>query len=75
MSLQMNFKECAAGYNSGMAFDPAKHHRRSIRLQGHDYASGGVYFVTICAHREFIATVGATCMSPVRASGTGIIMK
>lgn len=34
--------------------NPAIHHRRSIRLKGHDYAGGGVYFVTICAHREFI---------------------
>ncbi|WP_372846841.1 transposase [Pontiella sp.] len=31
------------------AYDPAKHHRRSIRLKGHDYAAGGVYFVTLCA--------------------------
>jgi putative transposase len=35
-----------------MRYDPAIHHRKSIRLQGHDYAGGGVYFVTICAHRE-----------------------
>ena len=35
-----------------MTYDPALHHRRSIRLKGHDYAGGGVYFVTICAHRE-----------------------
>ena len=35
-----------------MSYDPAKHHRKSIRLKGHDYAGGGVYFVTICAHRE-----------------------
>ncbi len=28
-------------------YDPAKHHRRSIRLSGHDYAAGGTYFVTI----------------------------
>ncbi len=35
-----------------MSYDPARHHRRSIRLRGHDYAGGGVYFVTICAHRE-----------------------
>jgi putative transposase len=33
-------------------YDPAKHHRRSIRLKGHDYAGGGLYFVTICAHRK-----------------------
>lgn len=28
-------------------FDPTKHHRRSIRLKGYDYASEGAYFVTI----------------------------
>jgi putative transposase len=28
-------------------YDPAIHHRRSIRLPGHDYAAGGTYFVTI----------------------------
>jgi putative transposase len=33
-------------------YDPAIHHRRSIRLEGHDYAGGGLYFVTICAHRD-----------------------
>jgi len=31
-----------------MAYDPRLHHRRSIRLHGHDYAGGGAYFVTIC---------------------------
>lgn len=35
-----------------MTYDPALHHRHSIRLKGHDYAGGGVYFVTICAHRR-----------------------
>jgi len=33
-------------------YNPEIHHRRSIRLKGHDYAGGGVYFVTICAHRD-----------------------
>jgi putative transposase len=31
-----------------MKYDPKKHHRRSIRLKGYDYASPGAYFVTIC---------------------------
>jgi hypothetical protein len=35
-----------------MRFDPAKHHRRSLRLKGHDYSGGGLYFVTLCAHRK-----------------------
>ena len=30
-------------------FDPQKHHRRSIRLPGYDYASAGAYYVTIVA--------------------------
>ena len=41
-----------------MSYDPALHHRRSIRLKGHDYAGGGVYFVTLCAHRELLAATG-----------------
>src|SRR5689334_5620332 len=32
-----------------MKFDPQKHHRRSIRLQGYDYSTPGGYFVTIVA--------------------------
>jgi len=31
-----------------MKYDPAKHHRRSIRLKGFDYQSAGAYFITIC---------------------------
>jgi putative transposase len=29
-------------------FDPQRHHRRSIRLKGYDYAQAGAYFVTNC---------------------------
>ena len=29
-------------------YNPAIHHRRSIRLKGYNYASPGAYFVTIC---------------------------
>lgn len=31
-----------------MTYKPDKHHRRSIRLKGYDYALAGAYFVTIC---------------------------
>ena len=31
-------------------YDPQKHHRRSVRLKGYDYAQPGGYFVTICVH-------------------------
>ena len=33
-------------------YDSSKHHRRSVRLEGHDYASAGWYFLTICAARR-----------------------
>ncbi len=33
-------------------YNPDQHHRRSIRLQGYDYASAGSYFITICAHQR-----------------------
>lgn len=35
-----------------MKYNPDKHHRRSIRLKGYDYASAGAYFVTICTHQR-----------------------
>lgn len=33
-------------------YDPDKHHRRSIRLRGYDYAQTGAYFVTICTYQR-----------------------
>ena len=43
-------------YNLPMTkFDPQKHHRRSIRLKGYDYAQEGAYYVTIVTwQREFL---------------------
>jgi putative transposase len=38
---------CNVG-GDAMDYDPERHHRHSIRWQGHDYAAGGTYFVTIC---------------------------
>ena len=35
-----------------MPYDPAIHHRRSVRFQGYDYSRAGAYFVTICTHRR-----------------------
>jgi REP element-mobilizing transposase RayT len=31
-----------------MKYNAEKHHRKSIRLTGHDYSQTGAYFVTIC---------------------------
>lgn len=40
-------------------YDPAIHHRRSIRLRGHDYAGRGVYFLTVrvAHHRPLFGAV------------------
>jgi hypothetical protein len=46
-----------------MPYDPSIHHRRSIRKKGHDYAGGGVYFVTICAHQDWIERAGGAPFS------------
>jgi putative transposase len=35
-----------------MSYDTDKHHRRSTRLKGHDYAQPGAYFVTVCTHER-----------------------
>ena len=43
-----------------MLYDPERHHRRSIRLEGHDYLQVGVYFVTIITRgRELLFDVPA----------------
>ena len=31
-----------------MKYNPAIHHRKSIRLKGYDYSKAGAYFVTMC---------------------------
>jgi len=33
-------------------YDPSKHHRRSIRLNGYDYSQAGAYYVTIVVHHR-----------------------
>ena len=35
-----------------MPYDPERHQRRSIRLQGYDYRQPGVYFVTLCTQER-----------------------
>ena len=52
-----------------MRYDPEKHHRRSIRLQGYDYSRAGAYFVTLCTqNRECLfgdVVDGETRLNPV----------
>ena len=33
-------------------FNPVIHHRKSNRLQGYDYSSAGLYFITLCTHNR-----------------------
>jgi len=35
-----------------MKYDPAKNHRRSIRLKDYDYSQAGLYFITICCQNR-----------------------
>ena len=35
-----------------MKYDPAIHHRRSIRLQEYDYSRSGAFFVTVCTQNR-----------------------
>jgi len=51
-----------------MIYDPQKHQRRLIRLQGYDYSQPGAYFVTICTYNgvllfedEAIRTIAERC--------------
>lgn len=38
-----------------MTYNPALHHRRSIRLKDYDYSQAGAYFITLC-------TAGRECL-------------
>ncbi len=57
-----------------MKFNPEIHHRRSIRLNGYDYAGDGAYFVTICVQgRECL--FGKVAEGDVRLNPAGEIVK
>lgn len=53
-----------------MPFDRDKHHRRSIRLRGYDYAQPGAYFITICTF-ERAGLFGEVCDGEMRANAFG----
>ena len=55
-------------------FDPQKHHRRSIRLKGFDYANPGAYFVTLVTwHRECL--FGNVINGKMRSNKVGKILE
>lgn len=42
-----------------LAYNPEKHHRRSVRLKGYNYSQAGWYYITICTQnrRHFLGEV------------------
>ena len=55
-------------------YDPERHHRQSVRLDGYDYRNAGVYFVTVCSHQReclFGAIVGGEMVA--NAFGEAVI--
>jgi REP element-mobilizing transposase RayT len=57
-----------------MPYDPARHHRRSIRLKHRDYARPGIYFVTICTQKR-ARVLGHVCDGRVVLSTSGLIVE
>jgi REP element-mobilizing transposase RayT len=57
-----------------MKFDPDKHHRRSIRIQGYDYAAPGGYFVTLIT-RGRICLFGDLVDQCMQLSPMGLIVE
>jgi putative transposase len=51
-----------------MTYEPARHHRRSIRLRGYDYTQAGAYFVTLCVQ-------GRECLFGTGAAGEMILIE
>ena len=57
-----------------MRFNPARYHRRSIRLKRYDYRQPGAYFVTICAqNRECL--FGEIVQQEMRLNDAGRIVE
>lgn len=57
-----------------MAYDPDRHHRRSIRLRGYDYAQAGTYFVTVVTH-DRVCLFGEVIDSAMRQNARGKLVE
>ncbi len=57
-----------------MRYDPAVHHRRSLRLKGYNYADAGAYFVTICT-RDKECLFGEVVDGEMRLNRHGLIVR
>jgi REP element-mobilizing transposase RayT len=56
-----------------MPYDPQRHHRRSIRIQGYDYSLPGPYFVTICTERR-LCVLGGIHDGTMHLSDAGVMV-
>ena len=57
-----------------MAYDPKIHHRRSIRLRGHDYSGGSAYFITSCT-KDNACMFGQIVEDQMMISGPGRVVE
>jgi len=57
-----------------MSYNPAIHHRRSIRLKGYDYSRAGLYFITICV-QDRVCLFGKIENAGMILNDAGIIIK
>ncbi len=57
-----------------MRYDPKRHHRRSIRLQGRDYAQAGAYFVTMLT-QDRACLFGDVVNGEMQPNGWGDIVR
>ncbi len=55
-------------------YDPARHHRRSIRLKGYDYTQPGAYFITLVTY-ERAHLFGAVVNGAMRLNAWGEIVR
>ena len=58
---------------NGMASELGLHHRRSVRLRGHDYAAPATYLVTVCTH-ERSPLFGTHVNGRVRLTDAGAVV-
>jgi REP element-mobilizing transposase RayT len=57
-----------------MKYNPAIHHRTSVRLKEYDYSQPGEYFVTLCTH-EKVCVFGEVVEDEVQLTPMGEIAK
>jgi REP element-mobilizing transposase RayT len=57
-----------------MPYDPERHHRRSVRLRGWDYAAAGLYSVTLCV-QDRACLFGEVVGERVRLSEAGAVAR